>query len=247
MKERKKIIELADKYENEAFISNDPIRFLHCMPCTSLIQDIEIIAVFSQWLAYGKRSIFLHAIGDIVRITGNNTYYYILSRDWERFQNDYSVLYRFQTYNHFYNLCSKLYRVYIRYESLEDALNFVMKSENFKYYHQGLGFLLGDSDVSQTLIPNHKSTSPCKRLNMMLRWLVRKSKVDLGVWKSISKKKLLVPLDTHVINSAYEMGIITSKTENFSNCLAVTNLGSKCFEKDPARIDFALYGFGINK
>ena len=47
--------------------------------------------------------------------------------------------------------------------------------------------------------PRPSAGSACKRLNLFLRWMVRKDVVDLGVWTGLSPSRLIVPLDTHVI------------------------------------------------
>jgi len=91
------------------------------------------------------------------------------------------------------------------------------------------------------------SGSACKRLNMYLRWMVRKDKrnVDFGIWKSIKPAELYVPLDVHTGRVARALGLIERKTDDWK---ALEELMIKLREfdpKDPCKYDFALFGIGV--
>ena len=86
--------------------------------------------------------------------------------------------------------------------------------------------------------------SPYKRYNMYLRWMVRDSDIDLGLFKSLPKSKLLMPLDVHTHRVSLNLGLISRKSYNFR---AVRELTDKLCEFDPAdpiKYDFALYRIG---
>ena len=90
--------------------------------------------------------------------------------------------------------------------------------------------------------------SAMKRMNMFLRWMVRKSEVDLGIWKFIPKSELLIPLDVHVARLSREMELIVTNKSN--NMKAVKELTSnlRLFDKnDPVKYDFAIFGKGIEE
>ena len=86
-----------------------------------------------------------------------------------------------------------------------------------------------------------------KRMNMFLRWMVRKnSPVDIGIWDFIGEDKLLIPLDVHVGNISRGLGLLK---RNQNDARAVLELTSKLKEfdpKDPVKYDFALFGYGVN-
>ena len=93
----------------------------------------------------------------------------------------------------------------------------------------------------------HSKDGAAKKLNMLLRWLVRdNSSVDLGLWTWYDKRKLLIPLDTHVMSVARSLGLITSRTANLKTAVALTDAMREVFPDDPARADFALFGLGVN-
>nr|MBA2423106.1 DUF2400 family protein [Chitinophagales bacterium] len=86
--------------------------------------------------------------------------------------------------------------------------------------------------------PERNST--CKRLNMFLRWMVRKDDcgVDFGIWKKIKPSQLICPCDVHVDRVARKLGLITNKQTNWKTALELT---SKLKQLDP--VDPVKYGF----
>jgi len=82
---------------------------------------------------------------------------------------------------------------------------------------------------------------------MMRRWMVRDDgKVDLGLWKHSDKRDLIIPLDVHVHRQATELGMITRKSKDFEAAKEITDAFRQIFPDDPAKGDFALFGYGVN-
>lgn len=87
-------------------------------------------------------------------------------------------------------------------------------------------------------------TSPLKRYNMYLRWMVRSSDIDLGLFSSILPSSLLLPLDVHTHRTSIALGLNTRKSYDFKSVLEITE-NLKQFDKDdPVKYDFALYRIG---
>ena len=88
--------------------------------------------------------------------------------------------------------------------------------------------------------------SAAKRINMFLRWMVRRDKkgVDFGIWESISPASLVCPLDVHVGNIARNLGLLQRKSNDWRAAEELTaNL--RAFDpEDPVKFDFALFGIG---
>lgn len=105
------------------------------------------------------------------------------------------------------------------------------------YRSFGYNFLLGK-------IPTTKPTSPYKRWNMFLRWMVRKDSLDLGLWKSVHSKDLLMPLDTHTFSLGKKLGLIKRKSYDFKAVIELTESLRKMDKNDPIKYDFALYRLG---
>jgi uncharacterized protein (TIGR02757 family) len=101
---------------------------------------------------------------------------------------------------------------------------------------------------SEKHIANPAKGSAAKRINMYLRWMVRPSNksVDFGLWKNISTRDLMIPLDVHSGRMGRKFGLLNRKQNDWK---AVEELTSKLRDinaKDPVRYDFALFGMGVN-
>jgi len=91
--------------------------------------------------------------------------------------------------------------------------------------------------------------SAAKKLNMYLRWMVRKDDkgVDFGIWKSISPSVLSCPLDVHSGNVARKLGILTRKQNDARAVSELDRVLRKLDKADPVKYDFALFGLGVNE
>jgi uncharacterized protein (TIGR02757 family) len=89
--------------------------------------------------------------------------------------------------------------------------------------------------------------SACKRLNLFLRWMVRKDDVDLGLWKSIDKAKLIVPVDVHIGRLCRILGFYNHKTISLASAVEITESFAQIEPADPVKFDFALSRIGITE
>lgn len=104
---------------------------------------------------------------------------------------------------------------------------------------KGLDFLIGRVSV------NPKNSSPLKRWNLFLRWLVRKDNIDLGLWKDkVKASNLILPLDTHTFRLGHKFNLLTRKTYDLQGAIEITNSLKKFCKYDPVKYDFALYRLG---
>jgi len=90
--------------------------------------------------------------------------------------------------------------------------------------------------------------SSCKRMNMFLRWMVRKDNcgVDFGLWNKISPAQLLCPLDVHVDRVARRLGLISRKQTDWKTVLELTENLRLFDPEDPVKYDFALFSMGVD-
>lgn len=95
--------------------------------------------------------------------------------------------------------------------------------------------------------PSQKST--CKRLNMFLRWMVRKDNcgVDFGIWNNIKPSQLICPCDLHVDRVSRKLGLISRKQTDWQTALELTERLKEFDVNDPVKYDFALFGLGIEE
>ena len=226
------LIRLADQYETSEFVKDDPIRFPHEVANRGgSIRDVEISAILSSWLAYGNRKHFCWVFVALRGIMYYKPYDYLCSHSWSIFKDCDSTMYRFFSYHDFYLLMDRIVDLY-DWDALEidddDPLHYLIFC-----FRELNGF-------------PKDSTSACKRLNMLLRWMVRKdSPVDLGLW-DIDPAKLIIPVDTHVHRMALELGLTKRKQADMRTALEITDAMREIWPEDPAKGDFALFGYGVN-
>lgn len=97
------------------------------------------------------------------------------------------------------------------------------------------------------MLPSPKNGSACKRMNLFLRWMVRKNEIDLGIWKGIKKNELIIPLDTHIARISKSLGFTKRKTLGWNMASEITENLKKFDPLDPLKYDFALTRIGMLK
>jgi uncharacterized protein (TIGR02757 family) len=93
--------------------------------------------------------------------------------------------------------------------------------------------------------PRPSAGSACKRLNLFLRWMVRRDAIDLGVWSSVSPARLIVPLDTHVVRLGRCLQLTRYTSPGWKMAMDITSSLRQIDPKDPVRFDFALCHVGM--
>lgn len=246
---------MADKYETKDFIEADPIQFPRkfCIDTdyAGRIMDdkrkVEISGVITAWLSYGNRKQIITTAESLHVLMGYTPYDYLMSEDWRCFMGSEARLYRFYTYGDFAELMERLYTIYSLYIDLEEAVidgkfETAFVDENSSYITRLQTLFEGISGI-----PELWSKSACKRLAMFLRWMIRRdSPVDMGIWERCQPEKLIIPLDTHVHQQALKMGITKRKSADMRTAKEITDYFNDIFPGDPAKGDFALFGYGVN-
>jgi uncharacterized protein (TIGR02757 family) len=96
-----------------------------------------------------------------------------------------------------------------------------------------------------SMLPSPPKGSACKRLNLFLKWLVRRDAVDPGGWTCIDSSRLLIPLDTHMFRIGTAFGMTIRKQANLLTAREITNGFSTIAPDDPTKYDFALTRLGM--
>ena len=208
----------------------------------------EYIALICALFAYGN-------VKSIVKLLNSFDYSLLDASDatiakklknyYYRFQSNKDILEFFKTMKQLKKHSSielKFYEGYSKNHSVMDGLATLISFmyDLNSYRSRGYEFLLGK-------VPTSKNNSPYKRWHMYLRWMVRSDNLDLGLWKSVDKKDLLVPLDTHTFNVGQKLGLIKRKSYDFKAVLELTEAFKKIDINDPVKFDFALYRIGQEK
>ena len=96
------------------------------------------------------------------------------------------------------------------------------------------------------LLASPKTGSACKRMNLFLRWVVRKKDIDFGIWSRVSPAKLIIPLDTHIARISRCLGLSRRKSPDWKMAKAITESLKDLDPSDPLKYDFALCHHGIS-
>lgn len=239
--------EKVDQYNRIEFIVSDPISIPHQFKKK---QDIEIAGLFSAVLAWGQRSTIIRKSRELMALMDGAPHDFLCNhkkKDLKRFAG-----FRHRTFN----LTDAIYFIeflsnfYLHYESLESAFLPAPDSTNIRSgltRFQKVFFKEEFPLRTRKHISTPDRNSACKRLNMYLRWMVRKDErgVDFGIWKNISPAQLICPCDVHVERVARRLKLIKSKKLDWMTAVELTENLKQFDPIDPVKYDFALFGLGV--
>lgn len=237
------------EYETKDFIKDDPVQFIHRFNNKN---DIEIAGFIASMFAYGKREVFIEKLNHIFNLMENQPYNYVLNFDYKN-NNMKNVDYRFSKDCDLIQILKILNTLYNEKESLESLFEYSYKQKNeiWTMFQGVIDYFYARRDENITkgfyhLLPNPEKKSALKRLNMLMRWFVRKSQVDIGIWNFIPTSELLIPLDTHVAKISRKLGLLKRNDNGYFSVIELTQ-NLKSFDPvDPIKYDFALFGYGVN-
>ncbi len=242
------------KYNRPDFIKSDPLQFVYQYSSRA---DMEIAALLAAMLAYGRVQQIQKSLTNLLGRMGHSPFEFVRNFDEHKRGELGSFKHRFTTGDHLSDLLELLKKVLNPYGSLQDFFaqcynpgdkNVIPALSKFcdslldmyaKTYNgstpRGLSYLL----------PRPAAGSACKRLNLFLRWMVREDDVDTGLWSSIDKAKLIVPIDVHMGRLCRILGLYDQKTVSLASALKITQTFAEIEPADPVKYDFALSRIGI--
>lgn len=243
----------SEQYNNPVFIEYDPIVIPHQF---TRKQDIEIMGFWAAMLAWGQRKAIINKCRELIRLMDGAPYDFILNhQDTElkrffgfkhRTFNDTDTLYFLEFFRQHYRKSDTLETAFFS----PDLLKAGFGAEAALNYFRSYFFSLPDfpaRTIKHVSSPAQKSG--CKRLNMFLRWMVRRDDkgVDFGIWKLLKPADLICPMDVHVDRVARRLGLITRTQVNWQTAVELTERLREFDPLDPVKYDFALFGLGIEE
>ncbi len=236
-----------EQYNQPSFIKDDPI----CVPhLFSKKQDIEIAGFFASIFAWGNRTTIIQKSFELMQLMDNQPHQFCLHHS----DKDLKQLLHFK--HRTFNTTDLLYFIaflkfhFSEHDSLEQA--FMRSATNdmemrLTHFHNYFFSLPDAPPRTKKHIATPFKGSSCKRLNMFLRWMIRKDKcgVDFGIWKKIKSSELICPIDLHVARVAKRFQLLDRKQMDWQAALELTNYLRELDPNDPVKYDFALFGLGV--
>jgi uncharacterized protein (TIGR02757 family) len=257
------------QYNRPDFIKNDPVSIPHLF---SKKQDIEIMGFWAATLAWGQRVTIINKCKELITLMDGAPYDFIINHE----EPDLKKLLHFK--HRTFNDIDTLYFIsffryhYSHYKSLEEAFTstVILSDSEESDLRKILHYAQGDNSVVESCLNNFRSyffslpdyphrtkkhvsspsqKSTCKRLNMFLRWMVRKDDggVDFGIWNNLKPADLIMPCDLHVDRVARKLKLINRKQTDWQTAIELTEHLREFDPIDPVKYDFALFGLGIEE
>ena len=234
------------QYNTTDFIESDPIQIPHLF---SLKEDIEISGFLIATIAWGNRKSIINNGNKLMRIMGDSPYDFVMNfseMDSERFSG-----FKHRTFNE-YDLTffiKALQNIYLNHGGMEAVFSTHSEETSLQsaiHEFKKVFFEIPHLARTQKHISDPLKNSAAKRINMYLRWMVRKdnSGVDFGIWENISSSLLSCPLDVHSGNVARKLKLLSRKQNDGKALSELDAALRKLDAADPVKYDFALFGLG---
>lgn len=251
--------ELKEKLEahylsyRQKFSSKDPVWILHRF---SDERDIELIGLITAAYAYGSVDQINRFINELLQKTGNRPYEFTINFSKRKDKKHLAGLYyRFNSHFDLLDMFSSLNKVLLRSGSLRNLFLTHYQSSHNNIIPALSGFTnelnknipKAESRYYHYLFSNPVNKSTCKRMNLFLRWMVRKDDIDSGLWNDIPASKLVIPVDTHIARISKRLKLVDRKSIDLKFALELTDKLKKFDPVDPVKYDFALCHIGIDK
>ncbi len=239
------------RYNTPNFIADDPISIPHRF---SKQADREIMAFWAATLAWGQRKTIIQSVNRLADLMDQAPHDFMLNhveKDRALFEpfkhrtfQATDTLWFLEFFQQFYQKNTSLETAFSRHLDPND----LTIEKALRGFHEDFF----DHPYAPERTRKHVATpargSTCKRLNMFLRWMVRKDDagVDFGIWQTIRPAQLLIPLDVHVERVARRLGLLQRPQADWRAVLELTENLRAFDPEDPVKYDFALFGMGVD-
>ncbi|NQV33923.1 MAG: TIGR02757 family protein [Phycisphaeraceae bacterium] len=232
-------------------IAPDPLQFVYQYASG---EDREIVGFLSAVLAYGRVAHIQKSVTNLLaRLTSsphdfvrqlNASDQKVLASFTHRFNTGQDIYHVLLAIKHLLNECGSLEQAFlVGYDEQQPNIipalacfrDKLMSYIEPRHRQSGVRYLLVDPQKG----------SPCKRLNLFLRWMVRSDEVDTGLWTQVDPAKLVVPMDVHMSRLCRLIGFHDKRQMSLDTALQVTMRFAEICPEDPVKYDFALSRVGI--
>jgi len=230
-------------YNTTAFVETDPIQIPREF---SLKENIEISGFLAATIAWGQRKTIINNGYKLVNWMDNNPLDFLMNAE----EKDYKPFldFKHRTFNgeDCVFFIKSLSNIYKNYGGLEDIFSYGETLRDGLINARKIFFSIAHPTTSNRQFSNIEKNSAAKRLNMYLRWMVRKDSqgVDFGIWDKIKPSELYLPLDVHTASVGRKLNLLTRKQNDWKAVEEITSHLREFDSEDPIKYDFALFGLG---
>ncbi len=199
----------------------------------------------------------INTLKKILIILGDSPHNFIYNLKPKDIQIFIGIKHRFYSDKDIIQFFFALNSIYKKYGSLKKLflLNYNYEDENIKnalshfsnYFLEEINKKNKISLGNKFMFPLPEKGSACKRMNLFLRWMVRKDELDFGIWNEIQTSKLIIPVDTHVARICRTLKLTKRKNVGWLMAEEITNKLKKYDPDDPVKYDFAICHIGMRK
>ncbi len=237
------------KFHKKEYLHPDPLELVlnYTNPA-----DQEIAGIIASSFATGRVKSIVKAVSGILALFPDLRSDLLKSKREKLEELLGGFRYRFYNSRSLIEFLEGIKKTIIEFGSLENCFKVGMMGteEEIKSVFGGMTFLVdnieGKSKANRRILPVPENGSAMKRLNMFLRWMVRKDSIDPGPWNNISAADLIIPLDTHIMQISRILGFTDRKQSDRSTALEITKALKVIDPEDPVRFDFSLSRLGIH-
>lgn len=237
----------AEEYNQPRFIETDPILVPHQF---SNKEDIEIAAFLTATIAWGNRKSIINNAKRMMELLDNAPYEFVMHHQEADLEPLQSFVHRTFNGDDLTQFVKSLKHMYQHHGGLEPVFSKhsdKVSTQNAIHQFKNCFFEIDHLPRTKKHVSDPMKNSAAKRINMFLRWMVRKDNtgVDFGIWQSLSPSQLSCPLDVHSGNVARKLGLLTRKQNDAKALSDLDSALRKLDTNDPVKYDFALFGLGV--
>jgi uncharacterized protein (TIGR02757 family) len=238
-----------EQFNHPSFIENDPISIPHLF---RQHRDIEIAGFLVAMISWGNRKAIINRALDWMEVMGNEPFRFVMEASPMEWKELSKLIYRTLNSEDILEVGRCLKRAYGEVDSLEkwfqEGFERGGSKEGISHFREKF-FEASELQRTQKHVGNPMQNSAAKRVNMFLRWMVRKDSkgVDFGIWDNIPMSKLSIPLDVHSGNIARELKLLSRKADDWKAVEELDSVLRSLNSADPVVYDFALFGMGVNR
>ena len=219
-------------------------------------RDQEIVGILAAAFAYGRADIVVRNVTWVVKLMTPSPAKYLETMELGQARGRFAEFsHRFHKAPELIALLSRLQAVVRQYGSLGELFHSVYDETEediagslgrfVRSIIESLPVKKREESALRYLLTSPVDGSACKRMNLYLRWMVRRESPDLGLWTFVDPAKLMMPLDTHVHRISTFLGLTRRKSADWKTALELTQRLRRFASEDPVRYDYALCRLGI--